>query len=111
MKEVYSMTKLVLIGLTTLVLFLIGASVVWAQDSGSDTGYCGLGLRTPGGQVDWSQMQQMHDAMGQTMQNGDYQQMHDTCQNYWNGSQETGDTAANGTTAAPTTHNRGWMMN
>jgi len=70
------MAKLVIIGLIALVVLLVGASVVLAQDTTQATPGTAVAPICPNAGANVEQMQQMHDAMGQNVPEG-MQQTHD----------------------------------
>ena len=79
------MTKIAIFGLIVIVAMLVGASVVLAQDATTttpgaavNTPVCPVGLGGP----DSEQKQQMRDAMGEAMQSGNMQEMHDSMGQY-----------------------------
>jgi hypothetical protein len=89
-KEVTPVPRLALVGLLAIVVLLVGASAVFAQDANQGAPgnavapicpNAGAGIEQMKqmhdsmGQNVPENMRQMHDAMGQAMQNGDIEQM------------------------------------
>lgn len=132
------MTKIVYLGLIAIIVLLVGATAVFAQDQITGPGFGGRMMQAPGdgtttpgpgpgsmmNGANWEDMQQRHDSMGQYMQgtgmeemhnamgeamkSGDFQKMQDTCQSFRGG--DTPEDTGDQPQTPPATTRGGSMM-
>jgi len=95
------MSRLTLIVVVAISLLLIGASAVFAQTQDSTPGNSVTTPMGPGYMGSGTMMNGVDTgAMQQAMQNGDWQAMHDACQQAWqNGQNQTDQNQTSGTTS------------